>query len=162
MHKLPKHFFIYTFIFASMFRPVCAQQYSFTSGSDLFSSEYAIHVTVGHFFVANREAIQFIEEGLLSVLFETMVLGTSEKDSEISHISPNPFVDHVELYVPGASVTKPVSIRIYSLQGYLVEETTMEDSRKQVFLRHLMSGTYLVRIQPLGAEAKVFKVIKSI
>jgi hypothetical protein len=135
------------------------QQYSFTSGSDLYSAQYQVHVSLGQIFGTFQVKNPIVEPGVLSVLSELMILEKSPELANSIRISPNPFLDELtiesELVLPLGG-----QLDIYTNQGILVETCRLNTTKLRMALGHLDAGVYLIRVQIFGKLDYVQKIIK--
>ncbi len=139
--------------------PVRGQQTSFTSGSDFYSAQHQVHVSLGQIFGTFQVKSPLLETGVLSVLSELMILEKSTELANSIRISPNPFLDELtiesELILPLGG-----QLDLYTNQGILVESRRLNTTKLSMALGHLDSGVYLIRVQVFGKLDFVQKIIK--
>ena len=137
-----------------------AQQFSFSSGSDLKSTTIQVHVSVGQLFGSFQLAKSSFQEGALSILLNTTKLDETISLEKLIHIFPNPASSLLKI----ESDIFPwlvSSISIYSLQGNLVETYPIVDPQTQISIRHLPDGAYILRLSMPGENDFVHKIVKS-
>ncbi|MFK7907464.1 MAG: LamG-like jellyroll fold domain-containing protein, partial [Chitinophagales bacterium] len=89
----------------------------------------------------------------------------SSIDAEVAlNAYPNPFVEHINVYFKGAISKEPVLFSIYTLDGRLVFEESVESNaagiaEHQLTTSDLISGTYLLVAQG-SQERQTMQVVK--
>lgn len=137
-----------------------AQQFSFSSGSDLKSATIQVHVSVGQLFGSFQLSKPSFQEGSLSILMNSTSLDESASLEKLVNIYPNPASSLLKI----ESDIFPwlvSSISIYSLQGNLVETYPIVDPQSQISISHLPDGVYILRLSMPGENDFVHKIVKS-
>jgi hypothetical protein len=136
-----------------------AQQISYTSGSDFYSNQFQVQVSIGQIFSSFNIPKPLVEEGIFSVLTELLILGKNDSIDDQIQISPNPFTDLLTIqlhdYPPEIG-----SVEIFTLQGVLVEKFALTDAVVTHAVSHLQIGTYFLRVHLNSRQDIVQKVIK--
>lgn len=136
-----------------------AQQFSFSSGSDLKSATIQVHVSVGQLFGSFQISKPSFQEGALSILLNSTSLDETASLEKLIHIFPNPASNLLKI----ESDIFPwlvSSATIYSLQGNLVETYPIADPQTQISIGHLPDGAYILRLSMPGQEDFVHKLVK--
>ena len=136
-----------------------AQQISYTSGSDFYSNQFQVQVSIGQVFNSFQLAKPLIDDGLFSILAELLVLGNFEQNDGLIHVSPNPFSD-VLMIEAQAYPWKVALCEIYTSQGVLVESLVLTEPSSRHSLRHLPLGVYFLRLYVPGRTNFIHKIIK--
>lgn len=138
---------------------VQAQQFSFSSGSDLKSATIQVHVSVGQLFGAFQISKPSFQEGALSILLNSTSLDETASLEKLIHIFPNPTANLLKI----ESDIFPwlvSSAAIYSLQGNLVETYPIVDPQTQISIGHLPDGAYILRLTMPGQGDFIHKIVK--
>ncbi len=133
---------------------------SLTAGNDFESLDYRVHVSVGQIFVSYKEAKPLVQEGVLAVLIELMDQVGQLPLKERLHISPNPFTDQITIDFL-SNFWDDVHVEVYSLQGVLMQSTTMQNPNVQIKLDLLPVGIYMLRLRMAGQADYVQKIVKT-
>jgi hypothetical protein len=136
-----------------------AQQFSFSSGSDIKSSSLQAHVVVGQLFGSYKLNKPSFQEGVFSVLMNSTDLDEKSSLDKLIRIYPNPATNLLkiesEIYPWLVS-----SASIYSLQGILLYTYLIADPQTQISISQLPTGTFLLRLFIPGREEFLHKLIK--
>jgi hypothetical protein len=136
-----------------------AQQFSFSSGSDIKSSTLQAHVVIGHLFGSYQLNKPSFQEGIFSVLMNSTDLDEKNSLDKLIRIYPNPATNLLkiesEIYPWLVS-----SASIYSLQGILLNTYLIADPQTQISISQLPTGTFIMRLSIPGREEFFHKLIK--
>ncbi len=136
-----------------------AQQFSFSSGSEIKSITLQAHVVVGHLFGSYQLNKPSFQEGIFSVLMNSTDLDEKNSLEKLIRIYPNPATNLLkiesEIYPWLVS-----SASIYSLQGILLYTYLIADPQTQISISQLHTRTFLLRLSIPGRDAFLHKLIK--
>ncbi|WP_162623257.1 T9SS type A sorting domain-containing protein [Confluentibacter sediminis] len=83
-------------------------------------------------------------------------------NAEISiSVYPNPTTDFVNLSMKGVDLQNGQNTyQLFSYQGKLIQQQTIEDDKTQISLSHLSSSMYLLQVFVKNKIWKTFKILK--
>ncbi len=136
-----------------------AQQFSFSSGSDISSAAIQAHVSVGQLFGSFQLSKPSFQEGVFSILMNSTDLDEKVSLEELIHIYPNP-ATHLLKIESDIFPWLVSSASIYSLQGMLLVTYLIADPHSQISVSNLPAGTFILRLSIPGQEEYVHKLIK--
>lgn len=136
-----------------------AQQFSFSSGSDLSSSTIQAHVSVGQLFGSFQLSKPSFQEGIFSVLLNSTELNEETSLESLIHIFPNPASNILKI----ESEIFPwlvSSAAIYTLQGVLMGTYLLAEPQTRITIAQLPEGVYLLRLSMPGKQDFIHKMVK--
>lgn len=137
-----------------------AQQFSFSSGSDLNSATIQAHVVIGQLFGSYQlSKPSSYQEGVFSILMNSTNLDEVVSLEKLVHIYPNP-ASNVLKIESDIFPWLASSATIYSLQGKLVDTYLLADSKTHISIDQIPAGNYILRLSIPGHEDFVHKMLK--
>ena len=136
-----------------------AQQFSFSSGSDISSNAIQVHVSIGQLFGSFQLSKPSFQEGVFSILMNSTDLDEDVSLEKLVHIYPNP-ATHLLKIESDIFPWLASSASIYSLQGILLDTYLIADPQTQISISNLPAGIFILRLSIPGQEDFVHKLVK--
>jgi hypothetical protein len=137
-----------------------AQQFSFSSGSNISSNTIQAHVSVGQLFGSFQLSKPSFQEGIYSVLLNSTEINEDTSLESLIHIFPNPASNILKIeseifpwLVSNAS--------LYTIQGILMDTYLIVDPQTQISIGHLAAGAYILRLTMPGQQDYMQKIVKT-
>ncbi len=138
------------------------------AGNDALGSSGSVSYSIGQvFFTYVGESVYNVAQG---IQHSNLAQDTSENiddpediiNPDISiFVYPNPTTDFVNLSMKGVDLQNGQNTyQLFSYQGKLIQQHTIEDDNTQISLSHLSSSMYLLQVFVKNKIWKTFKILK--
>lgn len=139
-----------------------------TSGEDALGSAGSVSYSIGQvFFTYIGESVYNVAQGVQHsnlVDNEENIDTPEDIDSPEAKIVvyPNPTTDFVNLDMKNVDLANGQNVyQLYSYQGKLIQQHTIEDTNTEINLSHLSSSIYLLQVFVNNKILKTFKILKN-
>ena len=140
-----------------------------TSGGDALSNAGSVSYSIGQvFFTYIGENTYNVAQGVQHSNLDEGSKENIEKPEDINAIDaniivyPNPTTDFVNLSMEGVNLENGQNTyQLFSYQGKLIQQNSIEEDNTQISLNHLSSSTYILQVFVKNKIFKIFKILKN-
>jgi hypothetical protein len=142
-----------------------AQQAVVTAGGNISSASGSVSYSIGQVMYSHIEGeVGSLNQGVQQPHVFTIVGVEDVRKDIIVRLFPNPanqFV-HLQLTTPAAfDGSKPLSARMYDMQGNLLSTQNLSDDITTISLNQLTEAMYILQVWQDQTQIKSFKLFKS-
>ncbi|MGE5943774.1 MAG: T9SS type A sorting domain-containing protein [Flavobacteriales bacterium] len=141
-----------------------------TSGGDALGNAGSVSYSIGQvFFSYIGESVYNVSQGVQQ---SNIIINNDDKNTNTPEdiidpeasivVYPNPTTDYVNLSMKGVDLENGQNTyQLFSYQGKLIQQHSIEEDNTQINLSHLSSSTYLLQVFVKNKIFKTFKILKN-
>ncbi len=141
---------------------ISAQESVNASGGDALGSGGSVSYSIGQIvYTTNTGTNGSVAQGVQQPYEISIVTSIDDANCITLSVSayPNPTPGNITLEVKNFE-NSDLSYHLFDMNGELLQSKKITGSQTKIIMRHLLTGTYFVKVMQANKEIKVFKIIK--